>query len=487
MNQFRLFCTIVVTFVSCFGLSRADDWNQWRGPNRNGVAPTSPQFIEKLPATGLKPVWLSADEIPSARAGGWASPIVADGCVYLFTHGKKKVGKESEGRAKYPYLAPEKRTGMTDEEYEEYEQNRRDEQETRSKAYKFFEVTYCLDATTGKTKWTAENVSVYTRFPHSGSPIVIDGRLLVLTAGRTAKCLNAKDGKELWTTKLPGEFRDQFWQSSFAVVDGVACVMCGSLYGLDVKSGEVLWSGDERETKGDHTSPVVWTHADKNYFVANGGGDTICVEPRSGKEIWRAESEAQKSTPVVVGDLLITYGSSRKKGLRCYKMSATSVEHMWTFQGAADSGSSPVVVGNAVYVQGERRLACVDIESGKAQWTATLDISNPRYTSLVAADNKIIYAFDGVLCFAADTSDYKQLMNAKIDGEGTMAEEEDFRKILGIAELEKTAEGQKQAERLWRSQFGKSGPLPCTTPAIVDGRVYFRLKDRVACYDFRKQ
>jgi len=58
---------------------------------------------------------------------------------------------------------------------------------------------------------------------------------------------------------------------------------------------------------------------------------------------------------------------------------------------------------------------------------------------------------------------------------------------LGIAELEKTAEGQKQAERLWRSQFGKSGPLPCTTPAIVDGRVYFRLKDRVACYDFRKQ
>ena len=32
------------------------DWPQWRGPNRDGAAPTSPPLVNALPAEGLKPV-----------------------------------------------------------------------------------------------------------------------------------------------------------------------------------------------------------------------------------------------------------------------------------------------------------------------------------------------------------------------------------------------------------------------------------------------
>ena len=63
----------------------AADWPQWRGPNRDGTAPTSPPLIGALPAEGLKPAWVS-ESLTGGFAGGWGSPIVADGKVYLFVH-----------------------------------------------------------------------------------------------------------------------------------------------------------------------------------------------------------------------------------------------------------------------------------------------------------------------------------------------------------------------------------------------------------------
>jgi outer membrane protein assembly factor BamB len=374
---------------------------------------------------------------------------------------------------------------MTDEEYEEYERNRRDEDEARAAAFKFFETLYCLDAESGKLLWKNERQSVYTRFAQSGSPAVIDGRVYALGAGRLARCISAADGKDLWDRKLPGDFRDEFPQSSFAVVDGVAVVLCGSLFGLNADSGEIAWQALD-EDRVLHSSPAICTSGGRSMAIVNvPDGRTICVDANDGRTLWTIESLAGHSTPIVVGDKLLTYGSSRKAGLRCFAISADGAEELWVCQKAADSGSSPVVVGDHVYVQGERRLVCVRLADGDEAWMTELDIGNPRYTSLVAADDKLIYAFEGVLCFAADSEDYRQLMNAKIDATGLMAEESAFRAKLKMDELQKTAEGQKEAERIWREAFNNAGPLPCASPAIADGRIYMRLKNGLACYDLR--
>lgn len=479
-------CIAFLLLATIVPKTNGADWNQWRGPNRDGFAPDSPPLINSLPESGLRPVWMSEVKIPSAREGGWGSPIVAAGRVYLFTHQRIRAIEGGLPPKKYPYLPPEERTGMTDEEYAEYERHRRDEDEARAKVYRFDEVTYCLAADSGSLIWRNERKSVYTRFPQSGSPAVIDGRLYVLGAGRVARCIDAVTGKDIWSKELPGEFRDEFLQSSFAVADGAAVVLCGWLFGLDKETGDVLWQGDEKGTRGTHTSPAVWQHEGRSFVIANAGGNkTICVDPLTGEQQWEVRSEAGNSTPVLVGDLMLTYGSSRKKGLRCFSMTPERATHRWTYQGSADSGSSPVVVGNYVFVQGERRLACVSLDSGKAQWTTTLDIARPRYTSLVATGNLVIYAFDGVLGFAARPDGFHSLLDAKIDESGLMADREVFRRLLNMDELEKTAEGQKQAERLWRQKFNRSGTLACTSPAIVDGRLYLRLQDGVACYDLQ--
>src|SRR5262249_22291279 len=55
---------------------RAEDWSQWRGPNRDGVW-SETSILESFAAEGLKVRW-------RARVGwGWSSPVVAQGRVYL--------------------------------------------------------------------------------------------------------------------------------------------------------------------------------------------------------------------------------------------------------------------------------------------------------------------------------------------------------------------------------------------------------------------
>ena len=51
---------LAIALVSLAGATvTAADWPQWRGPNRDGTAPTSPPLVSALPADGLKPAWLS--------------------------------------------------------------------------------------------------------------------------------------------------------------------------------------------------------------------------------------------------------------------------------------------------------------------------------------------------------------------------------------------------------------------------------------------
>src|SRR5262245_49428528 len=57
-------------------LLRADDWPQWRGPNRDSVC-TETVLLQTFPAEGLKVRW----RVPAGW--GFSSPVVAQGRVYL--------------------------------------------------------------------------------------------------------------------------------------------------------------------------------------------------------------------------------------------------------------------------------------------------------------------------------------------------------------------------------------------------------------------
>jgi len=471
----------------CFATSTAraetsSGWPQWRGPQRDGSAPASPPLISELPAAGLSPTW-KTEKLPG---GGWGSPIVADGKAYLFIHYKNPKSPDAMPKRKFPYLPDGKRGGMTPAQYEEYEKNRRAEDIEFGKLFDYREAVFCFDAADGKTLWKNEKPSMFSRFVQSGTLTFADGKLYILGGGRHVRCVNAADGKDVWDVAVPGEHLDEFYASSVAIVDGAAIVFAGRLFGLDAQTGKLLWEGDEKKHRGDHSSAVAWKSGGRELAVANvASGETICFEPRTGKEVWRIRSDANSSTPVVRGDLLITYGSSRRSGLRSYRMTPDGAAEEWTYQRISDKGSSPVVVGDYVYVQGEKRIACVELATGQEAWSTTLDLASPQYTSLIAADGKVIYAYDGLLCFAADPKEYHPLFETKFDKQGLMATDAELRKQLKLDEIEKKPNGLEESTRVYQREVGSQGPVACTSPAIVDGRLILRLRESLACYDLR--
>src|SRR5712691_6877702 len=136
----------------CAGVLRADDWPQWRGPNRDNVwAETG--ILETFPAEGLKPRWV-------AKVGpGWSSPVVAKGKVYV-----------------------------TDSEL------------MKPKAK---ERVHCFEEQTGKPLWTHSYDVIYPdwAFPERGptaTPIVQGGKLYTLGNKGDLCCLDALNGDLVW-------------------------------------------------------------------------------------------------------------------------------------------------------------------------------------------------------------------------------------------------------------------------------------------------
>jgi outer membrane protein assembly factor BamB len=128
-------------------------------------------------------------------------------------------------------------------------------------------------------------------------------------------------------------------------------------------------------------------------------------------------------------------------------------------------------------------MCCVNLDTGEEAWNTLLDLATPQYTSLVAGDHKVIYAYDGVLIVAADAKEFRVVFAAKLDKTGLMASEDEFRRRLKLGDLERTEGGLEKSLRLYQQQIGNQGPLRCSSPALVDGKLYVRLKQAVACYD----
>ena len=80
-------------FAVGLGLS-ADDWPQWRGPNRDGISRET-GLLQAWPSAGPKRVWLSRD-----IGIGYSAPVVAGGKVFIMgtKDGKEQLfAKEAKG------------------------------------------------------------------------------------------------------------------------------------------------------------------------------------------------------------------------------------------------------------------------------------------------------------------------------------------------------------------------------------------------------
>jgi outer membrane protein assembly factor BamB len=151
-----------------------------------------------------------------------------------------------------------------------------------------------------------------------------------------------------------------------------------------------------------------------------------------------------------------------------------------------DSGSSPTVVDDLVFLQGERNLVCVDLKSGETQWSEPIDATDSRYTSPASADGKVFFATEGLICFQAAREGMNPLFDAGLVLDNRLVAKEEVRKRLKIDSLEETTDGRPKAQQLWHAEVITPGPLRCVTPALADGKLYLRTNGRIVCFDLKR-
>jgi outer membrane protein assembly factor BamB len=293
------------------------------------------------------------------------------------------------------------------------------------------DMVVCLNASDGKTLWKTKYPGKVQDWGSSGTPCVVAGRCYVGGTDGVMYCLNTEDGKEIWKTKSGGGARN----SSPVVVGDAAVLFADALTAFDINTGRILWT--QNDLKAEANSPAVWQKDGKTYLICNSSKQTACVNPPDGTVLWKVPGGGN-STAAISGDWMVVNTDK----LTAYKMTLEKAEKLWETE-FKDRASCPIIFEGNVYCVLQGRACCMNLETGKTAWNEAVKVQ--EIPSPILADRKILaYGDEGVMMIAATPEKYTP---------------------LGVL---------------------KCSVPRCVSPTIADGKVFVRMKDCVACYDFRK-
>ncbi len=368
-----------ITFIELAGASllgltvcggaRADDWPQWRGPDRSGVAPGDIALAEAWAPTGPALLWMSE----SVAKDSFGSPVVAGGRVYLYG----------------TFTAPAKE-GTAD-------------------------AFFCFDAADGKTQWKQSFPIATNSAAASGTPCVANGRVYALGASGLLYCLNAQDGTKIWavqTQGVPSKKWGETMSSSVLVLDNRVLAMAGPLTAFKADTGELLWT--QAQVGPSESSPVLWKSGERELVLCNTAKACFCVDAKDGKVLWSIPGGLY-STPVVAGDRMVLFGNSDAVGLSAYRLALDKPEKLWTVP-VKDRGASPLIYGGYVYAVGGNKALGVELATGKVAWEWTEGVKVEISSPIVAGDRLIALSGGGRLCmFRASPDKAERLAAAKFE------------------------------------------------------------------------
>jgi outer membrane protein assembly factor BamB len=242
---------------------------------------------------------------------------------------------------------------------------------------------HCLDLATGKVVWQRDLAKEYklspTFFGRGGSPLFVEGKLVVSLGTEDGKSLVALDpatGREVWSASSP-------WGASYASpvatkLHGRSCILAlqgamdepptGGLLVIDATDGRVLASVPHRAkmwASATASSPVV---VGNRIFVSEAyteGGLCVEIAPDfTAKPVWRAKAFGTYLTTAVHHDgLLFGFAGQHQQNaeLVCYEV-ATGKE-LWRedFGGRFQRGSLMRVDGAFLCLGENGDLAWLDL------------------------------------------------------------------------------------------------------------------------------
>jgi outer membrane protein assembly factor BamB len=318
-----------------FQSSGAQDWPQWRGPNRDGVAGGS---VSKDWPERLTKKWQATVGV------GHSSPVVVGNRIYLLT----RQGED--------------------------------------------EVVTCLELETGKEVWSDRYPVPYQMNPAAighgkgpkSTPVVSNGKLYTLGITGLLSCYDIQTGKRRWRKDFATQFPNTspyFGTAMSPVVDGRLLIAHigghdnGALTAFDSDTGQVKWSW-----KGDgpgYASPIVADIAGTRQVVTQSQKNIVGVSATTGELLWSipfTTAYVQNIvTPVAYKQLLIFSGLDKGvMAVRIGKSGSTwKTEKVWENQEVSFYMSDPVLCGDLLIGMSHRnkgQFVCLDASTGKKLW-----------------------------------------------------------------------------------------------------------------------
>lgn len=354
--------------------ARAEDWPQWRGPQRNGTS-TETGWRDTWPAEGPPIAW-------KAKVGlGFSGFVVARDRAFTLGHA--------------------------------------DGQDT----------VWCFDAAAGKILWKhsypAELGDKFFEGGTTGTPTVAGDRVFTLSRWGDLFCFEAATGKIVWQKNIQKETgtRVPDWGFTGAplVHENLLVLNVGDAgLALDPATGKILWQSANKSA--GYSAPLPIRRDGQWLALLGNGGAYVAVHLRDGKEAWRirwlTEYGINASDPIVEGDrLFLSTGYGKGGGL--FKLGAAEPEQLWKTKKLRTQMNAAVLFQGHLYgtdgdTTEKAALKCLDFATGDEKWT------QPGFGSgaVILADGKLIaLGGTGELLVAPATPDgFKPTARAQVLG-----------------------------------------------------------------------
>ncbi len=353
--------------------SIADDWANWRGPQRNGVS-TETGLVDSWSLDGENLLWRQ-------DFTGRSTPVVLDGRVCAN-------GRAGEGIDRQEMVA-------------------------------------CFDAATGEKQWEYRFNVYQTTVPWNrvgwANPTADaeTGYLYVQGVGGTFLCLDSRDGRVVWEKNLIEEYgfmegyggrtqtptvdEDRVIVTFASTNWGAESRPLHRLYAFDKRTGDLLWRSSPASSMADKNSQSTVNIAEVDgrrlAIHGNGGGWIFAVDARTGEQVWGYGLSKRGINTSVVVEGTTVYASHSEENLdggsmgRIVAIDATGSGDVTTsheiWRSPVGAGfSSLVAKGDRLYVvDNSANLHALSAKDGSHLWE--LNLGTVGKGSPVWADGKL--------------------------------------------------------------------------------------------------
>jgi outer membrane protein assembly factor BamB len=422
-NRFGFPFIAMATILLINGMSvTAQDWLQWRGPNRDGIAKAAGinlDWSEKKPPL----VWTFRQ-----AGAGYSAPVITG--TTLYSQGAK------DGN----------------------------------------DFAFALDTRTGSVKWKQILGEEFIMDRGNGprGSVTIDGdKLYLVRGGGQIHCLSAADGKMLWQKDFRKDFGGNImsqWDWGFSespLVDG-NLVICtpggenGTMIALDKNTGAMVWRSNKWTDLGGYSSPIVAEVDGVRQYMQLTRNGVAGISAKDGKLLWKADvagnNVAAIPTPVYHDNIVyVTSGyNAGCAAVRLYKTGDSfKAETLYTNRTMSNHHGGVVLINNYIYGFSDASgWMCQNLKTGETVWSQR--VREVGKGAVLAVNDRLL--------LQDERTGLLTVVSALPDGW----------KEFGRMDIPERSEIESLDNMVW------------THPVVANDKLYVRDHDLLFCFDLKK-